>query len=1145
MRKKVNLLLFLFLLSVGITLAQTRVTGNVVDESGEPVIGASVQIKGTGQGTVTDIDGNFTLSAPANSTLVISYVGMVAQEIPVSANPKVVLKTDTEMLDEVVVVGYGTQRKENLTGAVSSVDVGKTLDSRPIADVGRGLQGTTPGLSIVNRNGEIGSDPLIKIRGQLASIEGGTRPLILLDNVEIPSIQMVNPDDIESISILKDAASASIYGAKAAFGVILITTKKGARTESVNISYSNNFAWQNVSKPIEMGGIDALYYAMEAAERTDAITTGVFFKANRESLKKTEEWIKKYGSLGPNDPTVMGRDWYYIPGEKWKMGVRLYDSYDYMVKEWTPSQTHNLSVNGKAGGTSYNVGLGYLDQSGMLRPAKHDDFKRYNGSIRLVSELNKLVTLKAGAIYSKRQKRYPGSIDARYDPWYYLYRWGPNYAYGYDEYGNPLRGAVQETMQSNTAVDTYNYTNVSIGTTLSFTKNWFADIDFAHANNEFLRDSPGIRYSSADTWGEPIARMGADGKQLYVNSDGVVVPSGTPGAMPAYDFNVWEYTSKGSGADNVYRNSENSIRNTFNANTTYNLALEDNHNFKFLLGLNRVTYNEKSNWSRKTELIDITNPQFDLAVGTQTSGGKEYWESQLGYYGRINYSFMDKYLLEANLRYDGTSKFPTNLRWRWFPSLSAGWRVSEEPFMAWSRSALDQLKFRISWGTIGDQTVPNTLYVPTMGTIITDWLSSGGKKQVTFATPGAISPHITWQDITTLDFGFDLRMFNNRFGIVFDWYQRDTRNMIVPGTPVSETFGTGSPKGNFGNLQTKGWEIVVDYTHRFDNGLGVNGMFTISDAETYITKYENAIKSTSEWSWYEGKRYGDLWGYTTDRLYQKDDFVYDNDGKLITTMALNGKEVQPIGFDDNNKPIYPKGSKSVNKLSDPNGVYQDFFQSGKFMFGPGDVKYRDINGDGKIDNGTATADDPGDLSIIGNKTPRYEYGFRLGADWKGVDFSIFFQGVGKRELWGAGNLVIPGFYSSDGAMPQAIAGNYWREDRTEAFYPRPWNLGGASTGYNMQVQTRYLLDMSYLRMKNITIGYSLPDNLIRRIALTTARVYVSLENFATFDKLRGLPVDPEIDAAYNYLDYSNHNLGRTGMSSPVFKSAAVGLQLNF
>ena len=297
-----------------------------------------------------------------------------------------------------VVVGYGIQRRENLTGAVSSINVEETLGSRPIADVGRGLQGSTPGLSVIIPSGEVGSDPLIKIRGQIGSFEGGSQPLILLDNVEIPSIQIVNPNDIESISILKDAASASIYGAKAAFGVVLITTKKGASQDRVDIQYSNNFAWQNISKKLDMGMLDAMEYSVNAMERVGGSVMGAFWQITRESYERSKEWHAKYGSMGPEQEMVYGRDW-YVDANNRKLGLRTYDPYDYMIREWTPTMTHNLSVNGRSGNTTYNVGLGYLHQTGMMKPAEHDDFTRYNGTIRLSTELSKHVTLRAGAIY--------------------------------------------------------------------------------------------------------------------------------------------------------------------------------------------------------------------------------------------------------------------------------------------------------------------------------------------------------------------------------------------------------------------------------------------------------------------------------------------------------------------------------------------------------------------------------------------------------------------------------------------------------------------------------------------------------------------------------------------------------------------------
>ncbi len=390
----------------------TSITGVVVDTAGDPVIGASVMEKGTANGTITNLDGQFVLSAREGTTLIISYIGYRTQEIKASRLMKVTLQEDSKLLDEVVVVGYGSMKKANLTGAVASVDVEKTLSSRPIADVGRGLQGTVPGLSVQIPTGEIGSDPVTKIRRQVASPNGDSTPLILVDNVEIPSIQMINPDDIESITVLKDAASASIYGAKAAFGVVLITTKKGAKTESVSITYSGNFSWQNRAKKLEMATIDGLQYVWDAAvsrnpENPSTAATGNMWKMNAESIARSREWLEKYsGKVKASDPVVYNRDW-YVDELGNKMGVRMYNAIDAMVKEWTPTQTHNLSLNGRSGKTGYNVGLGLLDQSGMTKPAKYDDFKRYNASVSLATDVNKYLTVRAGAMYSDRQKRYP------------------------------------------------------------------------------------------------------------------------------------------------------------------------------------------------------------------------------------------------------------------------------------------------------------------------------------------------------------------------------------------------------------------------------------------------------------------------------------------------------------------------------------------------------------------------------------------------------------------------------------------------------------------------------------------------------------------------------------------------------------------
>lgn len=1120
--------------------AKVTIQGKVIDSKGEPLIGVSVTVKGTTNGTLTDMDGGYSISTTANATLTFTYVGYKPQSIVVG-NQKTINVTmieDAQMMSEVVVVGFGVQKKENLTGAVASVDVGKTLDSRPISDVGRGLQGAVSGLSVVIPNGEVGSDPVMKIRGQIGSIQGNANPLILLDNVEIPSIQMVNPDDIESISVLKDAASSSIYGAKAAFGVILITTKKGAKSEKITVQYSNNFSWAKTATDIDMANIDGLEYSLLAAERNGSSQTGAFFLLDRSSFERSKKWLDTYGMMGANEPVVFGRDW-YMSGSS-KMGVRMYNAYDYLIKEWAPTQTHNLSVSGTTGKTTFNVSLGYFDQDGMNKAAKEDNFKRYNATARVSTQINKYVTARAGILFSQRTKSYPFvSTSTTADAWYYMYRWGSLQPYGSDEEGRIIRSPAQEFAQANTATQQYNYANVNIGATFNITKDWTVDADYTFSNNEYLWDRPGMRYTALNSWAGAIDKLDANGNQYYVNDAGEVVPAGTPDAMLAKQMVYQTYTAKGSASnDLIYRRSENTQQGTSNVYTTYNLKIANDHAFKAMVGLNWVKWKKKYNWSQKTELLDFENPQFDLASGVMTSGGGTEWESQLGYFGRINYMFKDKYLLEANLRYDGSSKFPKNLKWRWFPSFSAGWVASNEDFMRSLDPVLSFMKLRASWGSVGDQSVPSNLYVSTLSYAQTTWLD-GSTKFPRFSTPAAVDANISWQNIETLDFGADLRFWKDKVGVTFDWYQRYTRDMITPGVSLPATFGASVPVGNYGELRTRGWELTVDFNHRFANGVGINLMGTISDATSFITDYpEGAFKDiTNTWTYYKGKRYGDIWGYKTDRLYQMSDFELGADGKpqLIVLTAADTDNPKYIG-------------KKAYKLKGDKPVYQVFLQnSSNFQFGPGDVKFVDLNGDGDINNGSGSEDDPGDLTVIGNSTPRYNYGFRIGADYKGFDVSFFFQGVGKREIWGGGALAIPGFNTGDGAMPQTFAGDFWTEERTNAFYPRPYNQANANNTNNMQVQDRYLLDMSYLRLKNVTLGYSFPANVIKKAYLTNARIYMSLENIKTWDNLRGLPLDPEVVTGYSMWDTvnSNYNSGRTGVGAPLFKNVSFGVQLTF
>ena len=631
MKRKILSLVFLIPLVMLLPLlgmAQQRtITGTVMSVNGNTLLERiSVKVVGTTRGTMTDANGNFSIAASTGEVLEFTDIGHKTQRQTInSASTYTIVLTPNEKGEvEVVVVGYGSQKKTNLTGAISSIDVKKTLQGRPISDVGRGLQGTASGLSVTIPSGEVGSDPILKIRGALGSLQGGSSPLILLDNVEIPSIQVVNPNDIASVTILKDAASASIYGSKASFGVILITTKKGASGNKPQISYSNNFSWQNAWKDLKMADVDGLRYTVDAVERTGGTIAGAFYLVDRASYDKAVAWKQKYGNtIGPNDPTVFGRDW-YVQGSNQKMGMRTYDPYDYMIKEWAPTQQHNLSVGQTVGKTSYNVGLGLLDQSGMMKPAKADKFTRYNISFRLSSDLNKYITLRAGALYSRRNKEYAYVTNSTTaDPWLYLYRWSTIYPFGLDENGDIIRSPAGEAASANTANILQNYSNYSLGSTVNITNNWKFDFDYTYSNQEEMWKRPGTRYTLRDSWVAPVTRLDASGNRVYVNNEGKVVASTDPGAIAAWDLLKQTYTAVGSNPDHFARTATNFFSHTINAYSTYNWTLNTDHVFKFMLGINRVTATTEFQSSQITGLLDITNPQFSFGTGTQTTSGAQ------------------------------------------------------------------------------------------------------------------------------------------------------------------------------------------------------------------------------------------------------------------------------------------------------------------------------------------------------------------------------------------------------------------------------------------------------------------------------------------------------------------------------------------
>ncbi|HXI01338.1 MAG TPA: TonB-dependent receptor [Sphingobacteriaceae bacterium] len=1081
--KKALLMLFLgvFLLSINAVAQEKTVTGRVTDKDGLTLPGVSVKIKGTNSGVSTGPNGNYSIRANSGQVLVFSFIGSTSQEITVGSDNtiSVSLAFDTKALNEVVVVGYGTQKKATLTGAITTVNIEEVIGSRPTTDVARALQGAVPGLTITSSSGALGSNPSIRLRSMAGSLNGGgANPLILLDNVEITDLQIINPDDIESISVLKDAASASIYGTRAAWGVVLITTKSGKKGAPTRVNYSNNLSWNTpTTTPVMAPAAEGAEMALQAFRRTNPTlprygVVGMY--VDDIAVQKMREWKQQYGGQDLGPEMVLGRDFEIRDG--FFFAYREWDPGKEFMNKWTPQQKHDLSFSGGSDKINYNLGAGYLGQTGVLK-VNPDEFNRYNVTLSLNSDITNWFSARGRMMNSSTLTTEPYSFGGdTYDPLYYLYRWPAQFPYGTYQ-GVPFRNSNMETEQAKMTEDRSNFSRLSLGGTFKLIPGLTVDADFTHgATNQHIEQTGGSA-RGIDFW--------STGAKLETRTftgeahDRVV------------NYSDWNKSNNGR------------IVGTFNKNF-------NSHALKFVLGGEAETYEYNSQNSERRGLIDPNKGELRLATGDQFVTGSHNQSSTNGVFGRINYTFKDKYLFEVTGRYDGSSRFPANDRYAFFPSVSAGYVISEESFMDFAKPVLSTLKFRGSLGEVGHQEVGNA-FLSLMGTTNSNWLI-GTQNKVTVTTPSVISPSLTWETVTDLNLGVDARFLNQKLGLTFDWYRRTTSDMISAGVTLPNTFGASAPARNYGELQTKGWELALDFGHKFANGLGLNISGSLNDFNEKLTKFANTTRAIG--SNYEGKTLGEIWGYETDRFFTNDDFVQDASGNPIETSPGSRRYTLKPGIPD-----------------------QKQFETTTFFFGPGDVKYKDLNGDGIITRGANSVDDPGDRRIIGNTTPRYQYGLRLGSDWKGFDLGVYFQGVGSREMWVHSPNTVPGVGVGEGWYANQL--DYWTPQNPNAFYPRPSNVGQAADVTNFKVQTKYLLDLSYLRAKNLSFGYTLPSRISERIKLNKARLYFSGENLFEKDKLNGLSIDPEV----NYTSAGSRDQRSFGRVYPFRRSYSFGLQV--
>lgn len=1076
------------------TVASTQqerrnVTCSVSDAHG-PIIGANVMVKGTSIGSITDINGKLTLrNVEPNAIIVVSYIGYVTQEIHLKGKSSLSISMieDMQSLDEVVVVGYGTQKKANLTGAVEQV-TSEVFKGRPTSNVAQMLMGAVPNLNINLTDGKPNRSASLNVRGATSIGQGGSA-LVLIDGVE-GSIEMLNPNDIESISVLKDAASSSIYGARAPYGVVLITTKNPEKGKA-KISYSANFTLQRptIVPDIVTDGYTWAEHFYKAYSGYHGSAPSGINKTQQFSLAWLEEYRtrKESGNFGTvvsdgSWGTTKGRYVYFNEGT---------DIYGELYKKNVFAQTHNLSISGSDKKFDYFLSGRYYHYDGLFNSdSQTDKYTKLNMRSKVGYQIYDWLKIKNNTEIS---------YDNYYNPRTYSEGpgniWANMQAEGFPT--SPLfnpDGTMTYTAAYSLGAFLYGHSgsrgkNKLVRNTTSLTAKFFNDklrfnADFTYSDRHDNDMTKRVRSKFSKTAGKEETISGTQSYLSESNSNTNYI------------------------ATNIYAEFEDTFK--------------EKHYFKGMVGYNYEQSQYKQLYAYNDNLLTENVDEINLAMGTDNKNITSAWRKwrTVGGFFRLNYSYADRYLLEVNGRYDGSSKFPSNQRWAFFPSVSAGWRVNEENWFKVDPSVVSNLKLRASYGTLGNGNVTPYSYDESFSLSLSNRIFNGVKPRYT-SIPAEIPESLTWETSKTFDIGADLGFFNNRLSLSADYYIRWTEDMYTQGPTLPDVFGATSPKGNYANMNTKGYEISLawnDVVKVADKPLHYYFKATLSDYRSTIDKYNNSSKAigrTNSPNYYEGMRIGEIWGYESNGLWQSQEEI---DAAMVKVAEAGQRYYMPGITTSRNQKLYC-----------------------------GDIKLEDLNGNGYIDNGAATATDPGDRKVIGNSEPRYIYSFNLGGEWNNIFVSAFFQGVGKQDWYPSNETALFwGQYNRPyNQIPKWHMDNYWTEENTGAYLPRYAGFYYPANKGVYAANTRYLQNAAYLRLKNIQIGYNIPAKLLKPLKLTAASIYFSGENLLTWSPF--YKHCKTIDVANIHgsdADTDSSNLG-DGNNYPSMKSFSLGINLTF